>query len=325
MKTEVWRHSLGFAVIVFAAVCLLGVIAPPAAYCAEAIPPTQEVGVYRLLVGDFEVVALSDGTNKRAVEQMAGLLTGDQAMLRQRLLGVYPDGQLPGAVNTFLIDTGEKIVLIDTGNGKIGSAVMGKVVGNLLLAGYRPEQIDEIYLTHMHGDHIGGLVAGTERVFPNAIIYVQQAEAEYWLNESNLETAPAAAKRTFQAVKAAITPYVAADQFKTFAGNCQLRPGMRSEMAFGHTPGHTAYLIESKGQALLLWGDIIHAEAVQFENPAIAIAFDSDKGMAVQTRQRLLADIAARGWLVGGVHLAFPGIGRVQADPQQGYRFLPLQ
>ena len=276
-------------------------------------------GGYPMMVGDFEVIMLSDGINQRPVVQQSQLLQGNREKIKDVLERAYPDGQIEGTVNAFLVNTGSKLVLIDTGNGKMGSPTMGNVIDNLRAAGYQPEQIDEIYLTHMHGDHVGGLVSGMERVFANATVYANQREADYWLGDGNRD----AAKRTFQAVKETITPYIRAGMFKTFEGNIQLTSGIRAEALFGHTPGHTAYVIESKGTTLVLWGDIIHVAAVQFEDPSITIAYDSDKDEAATARQQILAEAVKNNWLIGGAHIAYPGIGHVQVNGGE-YSFLPL-
>ncbi len=310
--------------VFFAATLLLGTATPNSAFGAEAPARPQATAFYRITVGDFAVTALSDGAAKRPAEQQLQLLYGDKEKITAALRRAYPDGQIPTAVNAYLIDTGAKLMLIDAGNGRMGSPAMGQMIDNLRAAGYRPEDVDEIYLTHMHGDHVGGLVAETGRAFPQATVYAAKAEAEYWLNDSNLDAAPDAAKRSFQAAKTALAPYIAAGKFQTFAGGGPLTPGIRAEALPGHTPGHTAYFIESKGRTLLLWGDIVHVAAVQFADPAVTIAYDSDRAVAAATRQQILAAAAQNGWLIGGAHILFPGFGRVRADGNGGYVFQPL-
>lgn len=199
--------SLTFLAVFLTVVCLPGALALNSAAYAEAPKiKTEAPGFYRTMVGNFEVIALSDGINKRSVTQQLQLLKGDKAEIEAALNRFHPDGQIDSAVNAFLINTGSKLVLVDVGNGKMGSPTMGNVVNNLRAAGYEPEKINEIYLTHMHTDHIGGLVSGTERAFPNATVYANKTEAEYWLSDSNLNAAPDAAKRTYQTAKATINP-----------------------------------------------------------------------------------------------------------------------
>jgi len=292
------------------------------ASCAESL--TEVRGSYKMMVGDIEVTPLSDGVNKRTVEQQLQLLYGNKEKMNDVLARAYPDGQMESTVNAFLINTGSKLVLVDTGNGKLGSSTMGNVINNLRAAGYQPEQIDEVYLTHMHGDHIGGLISGEECVFPNATVYVHKREAEYWLSDSNLNAAPANAKKGFQAAQTILAPYINIDKFKTFEGNVQLSPGIKAEEVFGHTLGHTAYFVESKGKTLVLWGDIIHVAVVQFEDPSVTIAYDSDKAEAAKTRQQILTEAAKNHWLLGGAHIGFPGLGYVQANGGDGYIFVPI-
>lgn len=285
----------------------------------------SERGAYRMQVGDVSVIALSDGINQRTVEQQSQLLHGNRQRIGDLLANAYPGGELQSTVNAFLVHAGAKLILIDAGNGGLGSPTMGKVVGNLRAAGYEPEQIDEVYLTHMHGDHVGGLLTGTERAFPNATVYVHKREADYWLSDANQDAAPPSAKRTFQAAKTALTPYIHAGKLKLFEGNALLSAGVRAEPLFGHTPGHTAYLVESKGVTMVLWGDIVHVAAVQFVDPAVTIAYDTDETAAADARWRILAAAAKNKWWVGGAHLAFPGIGRVQDGEDGGYVFVPLE
>ncbi|MDU2063316.1 MAG: MBL fold metallo-hydrolase [Sporomusaceae bacterium] len=279
-------------------------------------------------VGDYTVFVLSDGINRRTLAQQAELLQGDKAEMQAALAKAYPLGEIESTVNAFLICRGEKLVLIDTGNGTFGAPTMGKVVDNLRLIGYQPEQIHEIYLTHMHGDHVGGLVTATgEPVFANATVYANECEAAYWLDMNHFDSAPEATNRTFHTVKAALAPYQQADRFKTFAGNCQLSMGIQARDLFGHTPGHTAFCIESQGKTLVLWGDIIHVAAIQFHDPAVTIAYDNNKQAAASIRQQILAEAAQQRWLVGGAHFASPGFGYVQAQKSENkkYRFIAIE
>ena len=292
---------------------------------AGAAVTPMEKGVYRMRVGDVKVITLSDGFNQRTIEQQSQLLHGNRERIEGLLANAYPNGELQSTVNAFLIHAGTKLILVDAGNGGLGSSTMGKVIGNLRAAGYEPGQVDEVYITHMHGDHVGGLLAGTERAFPNATVYAHKREADYWLSDANWSVAPAAAQRTFQAAKATLTPYINAGKFRLFEGNISLSPGIRAEALFGHTPGHVAFLVESKGTAMVLWGDIVHVAGVQFTDPNVTIAYDSDEPAAAEARWRILAVAAKNNWWIGGAHLAFPGIGRVQAGADGGYVFVPAE
>lgn len=133
----------------------------------------------------------------------------------------------------------------------------------------------------------------------------------------------AKAKDSFKAAQAALGPYVKAGRFKPFEGSAELVPGIRANPSGGHTPGHTSYLVESGGQKLLVIGDLIHVAAVQMENPAVTISFDSDQKGAAATRKKEFDAAAKGGYLIGGAHLQFPGVGYLRTEGK-GYRFVPV-
>ena len=310
--------------VIFASLAVLFMNMMPGLVVGATAAPMAK-GVYRMRVGDITVITLSDGINRRTVEQQSQLLHGNRERMKGLLADAYPDGNMESTVNAFLIHAGAKLILIDAGNGGLGSSTMGKMLGNLQAAGYESEQIDEVYLTHMHGDHVGGLLAGTKRTFPNATVYAHKREADYWLSAANRDAAPTAAHRTFLAAKATLTPYLNAGKFMTFESNSQLSPGIRAVALFGHTPGHTAFMVESKGATMVLWGDIVHVAGVQFTDPNITIAYDSDEPAAAESRWRIMDLAAKNNWWVGGAHLAFPGIGQVKAGDDGGFVFVPVE
>ncbi|HSV45240.1 MAG TPA: MBL fold metallo-hydrolase [Ramlibacter sp.] len=284
---------------------------------------TQAPGYYRTMLGDFEVTALSDGTVKLP---MLKLLTNAKP---QQLAAAFKRGWLgetvETSVNSYLINTGSKLVLIDTGAAGLFGPTLGNLLANLKAAGYLPEQVDEIYITHMHGDHVGGLMAGKDRAFPNATLRIDKRDADYWLSEANLNAAPEQAKDFFRGAMMSANPYATAGKLKTFEGATELVPGVRAMPAYGHTPGHTIYLVESKGEKLVLWGDLMHVAAVQFENPAVTIQFDTDSKKAAVQRKAAFAEAAKNGYLVGASHISFPGLGHLRsATGGKGYTWVPL-
>jgi glyoxylase-like metal-dependent hydrolase (beta-lactamase superfamily II) len=280
----------------------------------------QAPGWFRMSLGDFEVTALSDGTVALPVDKL--LTNTKPGQVQRRLKDAYLDLPLETSVNGYLINTGDKLVLVDAGAASLFGPTLGKLVANLKASGYQPEQVDEIYITHMHADHVGGLMDGDKRVFPNATVRADQREGEYWLSAANLEQAPEDAKAFFKGAQASVNPYVAAGKYKPFDGNTSLVPGIKALAARGHTPGHTVYVVESKGQKLVLWGDLMHVAAVQFPHPEVTIAFDVDAKAAAPQRKKAFAAAAAQGHYVGVAHVSFPGIGRLRADGK-GYRWLP--
>ncbi|HKX42510.1 MAG TPA: MBL fold metallo-hydrolase [Burkholderiaceae bacterium] len=311
------RRLAVLAALCLSAVCLL---CPPALAAAPMVK-TQAPGFYRLMLGDFEVTVLSDGSNKLpALKLLHGDASEISAALRRSFLGE----EVETSHNGFLINTGSKLVLIDPGAGAMLGPSTGALIGNLRSAGYRPEQVDEILITHLHTDHVGGLVANGRMVFPNAVLRIDKHDTDYWLSEARMRAAPEDARRFFQAAMAAVKPYSEAGRLKVFDGRTELLAGVRAEPAYGHTPGHTAYAIESKGERLLVWGDVVHVAAVQFADPSVTIGYDVDAPAAVRERLRILAEAAAGGYLVAGAHLPFPGIGHVLASGERAYAFVPL-
>lgn len=292
---------------------------------AQAAAPKagfQAPGYYRMTLGDFEVTALNDGTVGLPMTQ---LLTGTTPEASaQALARSFLKDPVETSVNAYLVNTGARLVLIDTGAGGLFGPSLGKLVKALKASGYQPEQVDEIYVTHLHPDHVGGLGQTEQRVFPNATVRADQRDADFWLSQANLDAAPEGNKGFFQGAMASLNPYVKAGKFKAFDGGTELVPGVRSQSTYGHTPGHSFYVVESKGEKLVLWGDVMHAGAVQFAAPAITIAFDTDSKKAAEQRAAAYADAAAQGYWVGATHLAFPGLGRLRAGEGGAYVFVPV-
>lgn len=302
--------------------CAVALLAAAGPVAAEApMQKTQAPGFHRLMVGDFEVTAISDGTIRLPV---LNLLRGDREKLAEALKRGFLTEQVETSVNAFLINTGSRLVLVDTGAGVLFGPTTGQMLTNLRAAGYNPEQVDEVYITHLHGDHIGGAVAGANRAFPNATLRMDKRESDYWLSEANMAAAPEGAKRFFEGAMLTTRPYIQAGKLRPFEGATELVPGVRSVSSVGHTPGHTIYTVESKGEKLVLWGDLMHVAAVQFEDPSVVIQFDSDNASAMRQRMAAYEEAAKNGWLVGGAHLSFPGLGRLRANTGGGYTFVPL-
>lgn len=281
----------------------------------------QAPGWFRMALGDFEVTALSDGTAALPVEKL--LTNTTAAKVEAALTKAYLKSPVETSFNAYLINTGAKLVLIDTGAGNLFGPTLGKLVTNLKASGYKPEQIDEIYITHMHTDHVGSLVANGKLVFPNATLRAAKAEGDQFLSQESLDKAPEAAKENMKSVQGMINPYATAGKYKPFEGKTELVPGVSAVPTVGHTHGHTIYVVESKGQKLVLWGDLMHVAAVQFPDPSVTIQFDTDSKKAAAERKKAFAEAAKQGYFVGVAHLPFPGIGQLRADGK-GYRWVPV-
>ncbi len=301
-------------------VCLL--LASGIAVAGAPQAKGQAPGWYRMMVGDIEVTALSDGTVALPVDKL--LTNTSPAKIQAALSRAYLKAPVETSINGYLVNTGSKLVLIDAGAAGLFGPTLGNLLSHLKASGYQPEQVDEIYVTHLHPDHVGGISAADGKAaFPNAIVRVDKRDADFWLSKANLDKAPDASKGFFQGAQASIKPYADAGKLKTFDGAGELVPGIKAVSAYGHTPGHTVYAIESKGQKLMVWGDLMHVAAVQFPDPAVTIQFDSDSKKAAPQRQKAYADAAKNGYYVAVAHVAFPGIGQLRADGK-GYRWLPV-
>lgn len=290
---------------------------------ATAIAPmvkTQAPGFYRMMLGDFEVTAINDGT---IALDAAKLLEEPAAETEASLKKSFLSNPVETSDNAYLINTGTKLVLIDTGGGALLGPTLGKLLANLRAAGYAPGQIDDVFLTHMHPDHLGGLIADGKVAFPNAIVHADRRDAEYWLSQDNLDNAPAGSKSYFQDAIASLKPYADSGRFKPFDSNVELVPGIKPVATYGHTAGHTSYLIESRGQQLLVLGDLIDVASVQFHKPTVTIAFDSEAAAAAKTRKTILGVLATQGAWVGAAHLQFPGLGHVSAA-QTSWHWVPV-
>jgi glyoxylase-like metal-dependent hydrolase (beta-lactamase superfamily II) len=281
---------------------------------------TQAPGYYRMMLGDFEVTALSDGTVDLPLPRLLVGKTPEETL--KALAKSFLNGSVETSVNAYLINTGSKLVLIDAGDPPGLRPTLGKLLTNLKAAGYQPEQVDAVFITHMHRDHVGGLASNGKPLYPNATVHVDRHDADYWLSQANMDKAPEAFKSFFKVAMDSIGPYANAGKFKPFDGDTELVPGIRASAAPGHTPGHTAFVVQSKNQKLVLWGDMLHSEAVQFAEPSVSIAVDVDAQAAASQRKRAFTEAAQQGYWIGASHLSFPGLGHLRADGS-GYVWVP--
>lgn len=309
------------AMAVMTAITILGPMGIGVAHADAPMVKTSAPGYFRMMLGDFEVTALSDGTVNLPINQIMTRTT--PAKVDKALAKSFLKSPVETSVNGYLINTGTKLVLVDTGAAGLFGPTLGKLLGNLRASGYQPEQVDEIYITHLHHDHVGGLLSGDQAAFPNAIVRVDRHEADYWLSQANMDKAPVEIQEFFRKAMTSVRPYVESGRFMPFDGDTELVPGLRSVSSHGHTPGHSTYLIESRGQKLMLWGDLMHVAAVQFEEPGVTILYDTDSQSAALQRKAAYADAAKQGYIVGAAHISFPGLGHLRAHGK-GYSWVPV-
>ncbi|MCL2459488.1 MAG: MBL fold metallo-hydrolase [Desulfobulbus sp.] len=309
-------------ILLLTAALFLGFLAT--VHARAPLAQIQAPGYYRMQLGQFEITALYDGATHLGAKLLYDAKPADLDRLLARMFVGNPSMQT--AVNAYLINTGEHLVLIDAGAAQLLGPGLGHVVDNMKAAGYEPAQVDTVVITHLHADHIGGLIDQEGKpLFPQAAILVAQIDHDYWLSEKTAAAAPEAARPFFKMARDVAAPYLANGHWKTFAEGTVLVPGVKAVKAYGHTPGHTAYAVESAGQKLLIWGDVVHAHAVQFAKPGVSIEYDTDRKQAVATRKALMKEMAASQSLVAGMHLPFPGIGHVRAEGKGSYAWVPVE
>src|ERR1700733_12069735 len=297
------RNSMRFAVALMAALASL-VAGSTAALAAALQHRDQAPGFYRLKVGELEVTALYDGTGAFDPHW----LNGTKAAMDGVVMALHEDPHLLDTADTgFLVNTGKQLILIDAGAGAWwGGGAFGRLSASLRSAGYTPEAVDIVLVTHLHSDHVGGLTTQDgKRVFPNAEVYVAKEDSDFWLSPEIAAKAPKDAQPFFQSAQAIAAPYLKAGKWHTFSGSEPIVNGMQVVPLHGHSPGHTGYEFSSQGQKILFWGDTIHAQRVQLPRPQVTVVFDIDPTAAAATRNQLLPELAREDVLIAGPHMLF--------------------
>ncbi len=295
---------------------------------STAAPPAapqhhdQAPGFYRLKVGDLEVTALFDGTGVFDPHW----LNGTKATMDGVQQALQGDPHVLDVADTgFLVNTGKQLILVDVGAGTWwGGGAFGRLAGSLRSAGYTPDEVNIVLVTHLHSDHVGGLTSPDgKRVFPQADVYVAKAESDFWLSPAIAAKAPKDAQPFFESAQAIAAPYIKAGKWHTFSGSEPIVDGMELVPLSGHTPGHTGYEFSSKGQKVLFWGDIVHALRVQLQRPEVTVVFDIDQTAAAATRHQLLTRLAREDVLIAGPHMNFPALGRLRKERSE-YSWAPV-
>ncbi|WP_005033272.1 MBL fold metallo-hydrolase [Holophaga foetida] len=267
-------------------------------------------------MGDLKITVLQDGELPLGKDLLKGLDTAEA----EKLLG--GPGPVATSVNAFLVDTGKHRILVDAGGTSAWG--IGYLAERLQKAGVNPESIGAVLITHLHGDHVGGLLTPEgKRAFPKAQVRLSQAEHDFWMDPATEASLPESRKPMMKAIKAMIATYQAEGAYHPFAPGEAPFTGVKAIPTPGHTPGHTSYAFGHGRNAFWAIGDIIHFGKVQFAKPAVTVTFDTDSPRAAATRLDLWERAAKGKVVMGGSHLAFPGMGRIEKR-SEGFAWVEL-
>jgi len=306
------RRSLFAGTAALAAGAMLG-----ARQASTQPAANQSPGVYRMKLGSFEITAATDGIAYRPLTdgfvRNASLVDVQQA-LKDAFL---PTDKVPIPFTPLVVNTGSKLVLLDAGNGQFGAPTSGQLVANLTAAGIDPKAVNTVIISHFHGDHINGLRGKDGALtYPNAEIMVPAPEWAFWMDDANMDKAPEGLKPGFQGARRVFAPI--ADKVTRYEPGKELLTGIHSVAAYGHTPGHCTFAIESGNQRMLYLADITNNPLLFVRNPDWSAVFDQDADMARAARRRALDMAAQEKMLVAGYHYPFPAMGHIVKD---GNRF----
>jgi len=298
-------------------------LAAQPAFAAAPIVGKQAAGVYRNKIGDMEVTIVTDGARtfpmpdtfvRNVAKEEVGKTLEASAMSLARMTVPY---------NPMLINTGGKLVLVDTGNGE-GDAKgeVGYLLPNMAAAGVDPKQVDVVVITHFHGDHITGLRrADGSLAFPNAEVKVPAAEWAFWMNDENMAKAPDAMKGAFANVRKAFDKM--GDRLTHYEMDKEVAPGLTPFATHGHTPGHTSFTLQSGKDKLIIQSDVTNNPALFLRNPGWHVMYDMNPQQAEATRRAFFDRAAADKTLIAGFHYPFPSLGYVEKDGANNFRLVP--
>ena len=284
----------------------------------------KSTGIYRYKIGDYEIIQLMDGARTFPMpDKFVANISKDQAI--QAAAAAYmPEGKVTIPFSPMIVNTGSKLVAIDTGNGLGAFAgskgVVGQARGNMEAAGIDPKQVDIVLISHFHGDHIGGLKnADGSPAFPNAEIKVPAVELAFWSDEANASKANGFNKGQFPNVKKLmaelkVTPYDA---------DKEVAPGITSIFTPGHTPGHMSFAVASGSKRTLVQSDVSNIPSMFLTHPDWQVIFDNEPDVAIATRRKVYDMAAAEKMTVVGYHFPYPCVGHVEKDGA-GYRLVPV-
>jgi glyoxylase-like metal-dependent hydrolase (beta-lactamase superfamily II) len=292
-------------------------------HAAAPLSGQQAPGFYRTRLGSYELTAVHDGVWHRPIDAtfVRGAAFADVQKAMADAYMPYP-GKLSIPFTPLVVNTGTKLVLLDTGSGGQMAETAGSLHANLAAAGIDPKSIDVIAISHFHPDHINGIKTRDDALaFPNAEIMVPAPELSFFMDDGNLSRASDSVRGVFLNARRVIRNI--AKDLTPFEPGREIVPGITSIAAYGHTPGHVVYAVASGNQSMLVLGDTTNRPELFARNPEWQPIFDMDGPLAVENRKRLLDRVAADRMLVQGFHFLFPASGHI-AKQGKGYEFVPV-
>jgi glyoxylase-like metal-dependent hydrolase (beta-lactamase superfamily II) len=318
-KRKLLQSMLVAPMLAAPALILTGADKADAQSATPAMAPSGP-GYSRFRVGDIEVIALLDGYMQLPTQFIIGY---DEAVARQSTQASYrrfTEGAIPISVNAYVIKTGSEVILVDAGAPKFMAPDVGRLAANMKSAGIDPSEITNVMMTHLAVDHVNALInQDGSKVFENAGIIASETEWGFLHNPAVREATPEQFRGMIDFGIMAVAAY--SDQRQLFNGETDLASGISSLPLPGHTPGHSGYVVRSQDESLLIWGDLVHFNTLQFANPDWGIVFDVDAAQAAETRKRTFDRVSADRMAVAGMHVDFPGVGYVERSGD-GYRYI---
>lgn len=286
-------------------------------------PVAPSVGFRRMKLGAMEIIALNDGALRRPLgEEFVTNTPLDQVKAALAAQGL-PTDYVDIPFTPFLVVSGNRRILLDTGFADNGPPTTGRLRANMEAAGFKPEDVTDVVISHYHGDHVSGLRAKDgSLVFPRAKVHVPAPEHAFWLDDARMNAAPPAARGNFMNARRVFGNYPA-EQLVRFEPGATIAPGVVSSAAFGHSPGMCVFQVSSEGQNFHYVADVTNVPALFARSPDWSVTFDMDPNMARATRRRVFDAMVRDRAMTGGFHFPFPAFGTME-NAGNGYQFKPV-